>query len=84
MFQKILAFFTDEDDYSDQKEEISIAYREWQEAQSYFDSVTDPDLTELAIFQLEAARRKYFYMLGAQRREEELYLEESKNKHVRM
>ena len=42
---------------------LETALREWRAAESYFQNVSDPDLIEYAVFDLEAARRKYVYML---------------------
>jgi len=43
--------------------EVRKAREEWQAAQNYFDSVDDPDLVDFAIYEVEAARRKYMYLL---------------------
>jgi hypothetical protein len=32
-------------------------------AENYFNSITDPDLIEYALYEIEAARRKYEYMM---------------------
>jgi hypothetical protein len=42
---------------------VSQALREWQDAQKYFEEVSDPDLVDVAIYDLEAARRRYMYLL---------------------
>lgn len=42
---------------------IEEARREWVTARMYFDSVTDPDLVDHAIYSIEAAERKYMYLL---------------------
>ncbi len=42
---------------------IKEALRSWQDAQKYFDSVSDPDLVDVAIYDIEAARRRYMYLL---------------------
>ena len=47
----------------DISENIKDALRSWQDAQKYFNSVSDPDLVDVAIYDLEAARRRYMYML---------------------
>lgn len=39
------------------------AHTEWKQAESYFENVTDPDLVDHAIYQIEAARTKYTYLL---------------------
>ncbi len=48
------------DSYAD---EVRQAYAEWQAAANYFDNVADPDLVDFAIYDMEAARKKYVYML---------------------
>ncbi len=51
------------------QEKLSLSYnvhqalRAWQDAQKYFDAVSDPDLVDVAIYDIEAARRRYMYML---------------------
>lgn len=42
---------------------VETARREWLVARAYFDSVTDPDLIDHAIFSIEAAEKKYMYLL---------------------
>ena len=44
-------------------DEVKRAYAEWQAAENYFDNVSDPDLVDFAIFDMQAARKKYAYML---------------------
>lgn len=44
-------------------EEIVKAHQDWIKAQNYFQSVSDPELVDHAIFVEEAARRKYMYLL---------------------
>ena len=39
------------------------AKNEWLAAQNYFDNVSDPDLVDYAIYEMEAARKKYMYLL---------------------
>lgn len=41
---------------------VNEAHREWQEAQSYFQTVSDPELVDHAIYCMEAAQRKYLYL----------------------
>ena len=45
------------------REEVRQAWEEWQAAVQYFENVSDPDLVDYAIYQVEAARRRYAYML---------------------
>jgi len=42
---------------------VKEALRNWQDAQKYFEAVSDPDLVDVAIYDMEAARRRYMYML---------------------
>ena len=42
---------------------INDAQREWQEAQNYFNNVSDPELVDHASYLLQAAERKYMYLL---------------------
>jgi hypothetical protein len=39
------------------------ALDEWHAAENYFNSINDPDLVEYALYELEAARRKYEYLM---------------------
>ncbi len=59
-----MLFENDNTIYNDQLEvQIKKALDEWKAAENYLNSTTDPELVEYAIFDLEAARRKYAYML---------------------
>jgi len=42
---------------------IIIAKQEMSDAQSYFDSVVDPELVDHAIYKMEAAKSQYTYLL---------------------
>jgi hypothetical protein len=42
---------------------LENAWREWQYAEAYFNSVLDPDLIDYAIFNLGATEKKYTYLL---------------------
>jgi hypothetical protein len=42
---------------------IGRARDEWKAATNYFEMVSDPDLVDHAIYLLEAAERKYMYLL---------------------
>jgi len=44
-------------------EEVRRAYAEYKAAENYFDNVDDPDLVDFAIYDMQAARKKYAYML---------------------
>lgn len=50
-------------------EDVKRAYAEMKAAENYFDNVDDPDLIDFAIYDLEAAKKKYAYMLKKARRE---------------
>jgi len=50
-------------------EELKRAKNEWIAAEKYFESVSDPDLVEYAIYNMEAAKRKYIYLLKKAREE---------------
>ncbi len=43
--------------------DVKRAYAIWQAAQNYFDNVADPDLVDFAIYDMEAAKKRYVYML---------------------
>ncbi len=47
---------------------INQAKEDWKNAQIYFEEVTDPDLIELAIYQMEAAKVFYMYLLKEAKR----------------
>ncbi len=51
------------------RESISRAREEWLAARNYFDTVSDPDLVDHAIYLLGAAERKYMYLLKRAKRE---------------
>ncbi|NLY29463.1 MAG: YaaL family protein [Firmicutes bacterium] len=42
---------------------IEQARQEWLSAMAYFDNVEDPDLVDYAVYSVEAAERKYMYLL---------------------
>ena len=50
-------------------EAAHIAKREWLRAVAYFDEVSEPDLVDYAAYSLQAAERKYMYLLGKVREE---------------
>jgi len=45
------------------REQIEEALREWQAATAYFENVTDPALVDYAVFDMEAAQKRYMYLL---------------------
>ena len=58
-------------DENELRADIKKALEDWQAAQNYFENVSDPDLIDFAIYDLEAAKRKYTYMLKKMRMESE-------------
>jgi hypothetical protein len=50
-------------------QEIEKAKEEWVLAQSRLDCVTDPELIDHAIFLIEAAEKKYMYLLRKARKQ---------------
>lgn len=48
--------------HQDLHTQVEAAHREWLAAQQYFQSVSEPDLVDHAIYALEAAQRKYMYL----------------------
>ena len=50
-------------------EEVRSAHLDWVQSQKYFESVSDPELVDYSIYVLEAAERKYMYLLKKAREE---------------
>ena len=48
---------------------IEEARREWLSAQNYYNSVSDTDLVDHAVFMMQAAEKKYTYLLKRARKE---------------
>jgi len=51
------------------EEEVREALRRWQDAEMLLNEAKDPALIEYAIFDAEAARRRYGYVLSKYRNE---------------
>lgn len=49
--------------HEDRKRDIELALAQWKEAERYFQSVQETDLMDFAIYEMEAARRKYVLLL---------------------
>ncbi len=45
------------------EQSVQEALREWKDAVAYFESVRDPELIDFAAYGIEAARRKYMFLL---------------------
>jgi hypothetical protein len=52
---------------ADLRSDIEEARQEWLNAKSYFNHVTDPDLIDMAIYSIEAAEKRYMYLLKVAR-----------------
>lgn len=46
-----------------QREQIQQALRDWKNAAAYFENVADPELVDFAVYDMEAAQRRYVYLL---------------------
>mgnify|MGYP000993580561 CR=1 FL=1 len=55
----------DDDPSGELIDNVDSARRQWLSTKSYFDSVTDPDLIDHAIYAMTAAERRYIYLLRA-------------------
>ena len=44
-------------------ESIQRAQKEWEDKENYFNFATDSDLVDFAIYDIEASKRKYAYLL---------------------
>lgn len=44
-------------------ESLKEAHREWKDKEEYFQSVKEPELIDHAIYELEASKIKYMYLL---------------------
>lgn len=57
----------------DEKEAILSSLKqaevEWKAKEEYFNHATDPDLVDFAIYDIEASRRKYSYLLKKLKKE---------------
>lgn len=51
---------------------ITDAHREWLEKEKYFNDAVDPDLVDFAIYDIEASKRKYNYLLKQFRKEKNM------------
>lgn len=43
--------------------EVRAALQQWKDATRFFESVSDPELMDYAIYDMETARRKYMFLL---------------------
>ncbi|NLA26088.1 MAG: DUF2508 family protein [Firmicutes bacterium] len=69
LFIKISAYFfpLDDDVPLQQSQDyfflVEQARREWQSARKRFNEISDPDLVDHAVYNIEAAERRYIYLL---------------------
>lgn len=52
---------------------IEQARREWQDAQDYYNTVSDNDLIDHAAFRIQAAEKRYVYLMKKARQEGLVY-----------
>lgn len=55
--------------YQPLKEQLEQARNEWLSAQNYYDNVSDADLVDYAAYHIQAAEKKYTYLLKRARHE---------------
>ena len=58
---------------------LKLAHGEWLDREKYFQEVVDPDLVDFAIYEMEASRLKYIYLLKLLRNERDDSLIMAKN-----
>lgn len=46
-----------------EREQIAAALQQWKDSTRYFENVSDPDLIEFAIYEMEASKRRYLCLL---------------------
>lgn len=73
LFLKLKLKLVGRDDKKDDREVIlkslKEAEKEWKTKEEYFNHATDPDLVDFAIYDIEASRRKYSYLLKKLKKE---------------
>ncbi|MGI6702551.1 MAG: YaaL family protein [Clostridia bacterium] len=42
---------------------VKHAMEEWNQAEKFFESVSEPDLIDYAIYRIEASKKRYMYLL---------------------
>ena len=48
---------------------VARALERWKSAMEYYENIKDPDLIEFAIYDMEAARRRYIFLLKQSKQE---------------
>ena len=51
---------------------VGRAHREWEQAKAFFEEAAEPDLIDHAIYAVEAAERKYIYLLKLAQKEKQI------------
>lgn len=51
------------EDYADIYDSIEHAKKNWEDAKNIFENVTNPDLIDYAIYNVDAAEKRYTYLL---------------------
>ena len=46
-----------------QRQQVRDALQKWKDAVAYFENVDDPELVEYAVYEMEAAKRRYIFLL---------------------
>lgn len=75
LFYKIVNYLNGENKFSQKAAQekdwklIEEAKKDWKDAREYFNTVTEPDLIDHAIYTLEAAEKRYVYLLKKAREE---------------
>lgn len=59
----LLKIQKDVDNNKDLYISLENAKKEWEEAKNIFENASEPDLVDYAIYNIEAAERKYVYLL---------------------
>ncbi|MGI6332752.1 MAG: DUF2508 family protein [Zhaonellaceae bacterium] len=65
------------------EKELWKAKVEWDNACNYFNQVADPDLVDYAVFEMEAAERKYMHLLNIIKKEQGYLREQDEVTNVR-
>lgn len=70
MFSNLMNSIKDKINYNKERQKddalvelIQKAQKEWIDKENYFDYATDTDLVDFAIYDIEASKRKYAYLL---------------------
>ncbi|MFA5576172.1 MAG: DUF2508 family protein [Tissierellaceae bacterium] len=59
----MFVFSRSENDMEEMIDDLNRAHKEWRAKEEIFKEVTDPDLVDIAIYEMEASKIKYIYLL---------------------